>query len=472
MGFSTSTSILAMKHKVLRALMLLSAMLLLPSALFAQGKYAYALWTEGNSTLTFLYTDNEYQVGKSRGGYQITKLWSGDEVLATPTDAAPGWTTIRTKIRTVEFDPSFADARPTSIAYWFDNSENASTAAGTLTTLKGIEYLNTSEVTSMNRSFFRCAGLKALDLGTFNTSKVTDMSYMFMGCTSLTTLDLSGFQTGSVKDLNNMFAYCSGLVSLNVSGFKTGNVTDMGSMFYGCKNLEKLDVSKFDTKSVTTFANMFYGCYSLVGGNGTRFNSSYCDDLYANIDYSFNPGYLTSLWMGDAEIYLSSTRYTYDSKAKTPGVSVYIGEDKLDPGDDSSVSYSGNVNVGTAYVTITGAGIYEGTATATYKITQASNKAVAKKTTVKKTLKAKSLKKKALTVALPKVTTKFGKAKWTVAKKDKKKVLSLNAKTGKIKVKKGAKKGTYTIKVKAKVAKTKNYKAAATKVVTVKVKVK
>ena len=263
MGFTTSTSILAMKHKVLRALMLLSAMLLLPSALFAQGKYAYALWTEGNSTLTFLYTDNEYQVGKSRGGYQITKLWSGDEVLATPTDAAPGWTTIRTKIQTVEFDPSFADARPTSIAYWFDNSENASTAAGTLTTLNGIEYLNTSEVTSMNRSFFRCAGLKALDLGTFNTSKVTDMSYMFMGCTSLTTLDLSGFQTGSVKDMNNMFAYCSGLVSLNVSGFKTGNVTDVGSMFYGCKNLEKLDVSKFDTKSATSFANMFYGCSSI-----------------------------------------------------------------------------------------------------------------------------------------------------------------------------------------------------------------
>ena len=240
MGFTTSTSILAMKHKVLRALMLLSAMLLLPSALFAQGKYAYALWTEGNSTLTFLYTDNEYQVGKSRGGYQITKLWSGDEVLATPTDAAPGWTTIRTKIKTVEFDPSFADARPTSIAYWFDNSENASTAAGTLTTLKGIEYLNTSEVTSMNRSFFRCAGLKALDLGSFNTSKVTDMSYMFMGCTSLTTLDLSGFQTGSVKDMNNMFAGCSHLIFADTRHFYTARRCDRDDMFAGCDQLAKI----------------------------------------------------------------------------------------------------------------------------------------------------------------------------------------------------------------------------------------
>ena len=272
---------------------------------------------------------------------------------------------------------------------------------------------------------------------------------------------------------NCMFCDCPNVKWIALSDLDTSLTTSMSDMFYGDSSLRVIYVKTlWDTSKVTRSSNMFYGCYSLVGGNGTRFNSSYCDDLYANIDYSFNPGYLTSLWMGDAEIYLSSTRYTYDSKAKTPGVSVYIGEDKLDPGDDYSVSYSGNVNVGTAYVTITGAGIYEGTATATYKITQASNKAVAKKTTVKKTLKAKSLKKKALTVALPKVTTKFGKAKWTVAKKDKKKVLSLNAKTGKIKVKKGAKKGTYTIKVKAKVAKTKNYKAAATKVVTVKVKVK
>ena len=65
MRLTTMTSILAVKHKVLRALMLLTALLLLPSALYAQGKTAYALWTEGNATLTFLYTDNVYEVGKS-----------------------------------------------------------------------------------------------------------------------------------------------------------------------------------------------------------------------------------------------------------------------------------------------------------------------------------------------------------------------------------------------------------------------
>ncbi len=104
------------------------------------------------------------------------------------------------------------------------------------------------------------------------------------------------------------------------------------------------------------------------------------------------------------------------------------------------------------------------------KTTPAKNSAKVSKTKITKKLKAKSLKKKAATIALPKVKTTHGKAKWKVYAKDKKKVLTL--KNGKIKVKKGAKKGTYTIKVRAYVAKTAKYKAAKTKVVTIKVRVK
>ena len=110
--------------------------------------------------------------------------------------------------------------------------------------------------------------------------------------------------------------------------------------------------------------------------------------------------------------------------------------------------------------------------TKTFTVKQAANKITLNpaKTIAKKVLEAKTLKKKAITVALPKVSAKFGKAQWKVVAKDKKKVLSLSG--SKIKVKKGAKKGAYTIKLKASVAKTKYYKAAATKVVTVKVAVK
>ena len=163
----------------------------------------------------------------------------------------------------------------------------------------------------------------------------------------------------------------------------------------------------------------------------------------------------------------------YTGKALIPVPVVEFGGLALKEGVDFTVAYANNVNAGTATVTITGKGNFTSSRNVSFKISQAKNSAKAAKTKVSKSFKAnKKTKKlaKAQKVALPKVTTKFGTAKWSVATKDKKKVLSL--KSGKVLVKKGAKKGSYTIKLKAKVAKTANYKAATTKTVTVKVRVK
>lgn len=162
-------------------------------------------------------------------------------------------------------------------------------------------------------------------------------------------------------------------------------------------------------------------------------------------------------------------KFAYTGKKIVPNPTVKVGGKTLAKGVDYLVSYSTNVNVGKVTVTVAGKGAYMGSKRATFTITQAANKATAKSKSVKKTVKLADLKKKAQTVALPKVTTKFGKAKWKATAKDKKKVLTL--KNGKVQVKKGAKAGTYTIKLKANVAKTKNYKAANTKIVTVKVTV-
>ena len=90
-------------------------------------------------------------------------------------------------------------------------------------------------------------------------------------------------------------------------------------------------------------------------------------------------------------------------------------------------------------------------------------------TSVSKSYKASALKSAAKSFALPKVTTKFGTAKWATTAKDPKKVLSISGNN--VKVAKGAKAGTYTLKAKATVKGTSNYSAASTKVVTVKVTV-
>ncbi len=110
----------------------------------------------------------------------------------------PVWHQDVSKITIVEFDPLFKYARPTTCYAWFSGCTN-------LTEIKGIEYLNTSEVTLMTSMFDGCTALKSLDLSSFNTSKVTNMMLMFDYCNALESLDLSGFNTENVRNMISMF---------------------------------------------------------------------------------------------------------------------------------------------------------------------------------------------------------------------------------------------------------------------------
>ena len=214
---------------------------------------AYACYTPSNTTLTFYY-DNQRS---SRSG------WTYD--LNTGTDD-PDWSFDGTNaiVTKVVFDPSFADARPTTTKEWFYGMVN-------LQSITGMSYLNTSEV--------------------------TDMRFMFVNCRELTSLDLSHFNTSKVTDMNSMFCYCSSLTNLDLSSFNTSKVTNMHGLFCDCYNLRTIYAGNgWSTAAVTNSSDMFYGCSSLVGGRGTTWNESNPKDkTYAHIDGgTSNPGYFTA----------------------------------------------------------------------------------------------------------------------------------------------------------------------------------
>ena len=73
------------------------------------------------------------------------------------------------------------------------------------------------------------------------------------------------------------------------------------------------------------------------------------------------------------KVALSEISYTYDGKAKTPSVRVQDGEYLLQAGTDYTVTYSNNINVGKATVTITGTGNYTGSISVNFEIKKASN---------------------------------------------------------------------------------------------------
>lgn len=102
--------------------------------------------------------------------------------------------------------------------YMFYNFSN-------ITSIEGLEYIDTSEVTMMNYMFSNCKKLQTLDLSNFNTSNVISMSSMFRNCSSLEYLDVSTFDTSKVKNVTYLFRACSSLKKLDLSNWDLSAVT-------------------------------------------------------------------------------------------------------------------------------------------------------------------------------------------------------------------------------------------------------
>ena len=169
----------------------------------------------------------------------------------------PGWyQTKSADIKTVVFKRNFRDARPTTCSLWFGSCTN-------LTSIEGLENLNTSDVTSMDYMFYKCKQLRALDLSGFHTEKVENMRDMFSNCKNLETLNLSSFKTNNLTDMSEMFLECNKIAQLDLSGFNTSGVKALDLVFKNCYALEALDLSSFDTTWVTDMSSLFEYCQSL-----------------------------------------------------------------------------------------------------------------------------------------------------------------------------------------------------------------
>lgn len=169
------------------------------------------------------------------------------------------WNDHAAEIKKVVFKVGFRDETHTTCSSWFCGCTN-------LTSIEGIENLNTSYVNYMSEMFAQCSNLETLDLSHFNTENVVNMSKMFYGCTKLHDLNISSFNTENVKYMNEMFDGCSSLETLDLSHFNTRNVlySGLNYMFNGCSSLSSLDVSNFTTdKPRMQLDGLFKGCSSL-----------------------------------------------------------------------------------------------------------------------------------------------------------------------------------------------------------------
>lgn len=194
----------------------------------------------------------------------------------------PGWYPAKSAdIKTVVFKRNFRDARPTTCLLWFGSCTN-------LTSIEGLENLNTSDVTRMDHMFYKCGQLRALDLSGFNTEKVENMGGMFSNCKNLETLNLSSFKTNNLTNMSEMFLECNKIAQLDLSGFNTSGVKALDQVFKNCYALESLDLSSFDTKLVTVMSSLFEYCQSLktiyVSDRFSTFNVKYSTNMFRSCD--------------------------------------------------------------------------------------------------------------------------------------------------------------------------------------------
>ena len=303
-------------------------------------KKPYAVFDDATKTLTFKYEEKETLGTKE---YELNRGTN-----------SPAWCDLhKSEITKAVFAPSFAEARPTTCAYWFGSCKK-------LKNIEGIEFLNTEKVKDMRGMFYECICLENLDLSKFDTKKVTNMRNMFYNCQKLKTLDLSSFETDmvtnmesmfyncillntlkltnkfntqKVEDMCSMFNSCKELKTINLSGFDTQNVEDMRYMFNLCKSLESLDLSNFNTQKVTLMDNMFNQCLQLTSLDLSNFDTQkvtkmnnmfyYCTGLKTvdisnfntqavkNMDSMF--GYCTNL----ATIYVGENFVTTNASSST-----------------------------------------------------------------------------------------------------------------------------------------------------------
>ena len=200
--------------------------------------------------------------------------------------------------KVTDMNNMFSSSQATTLDVSNFNTSNVtdmeSMFSGSQATTLDVSNFNTSNVTNM-RYMFGDSQATTLDLSNFDTSKVRYMGFMFSS-SKATTLDLSNFDTSKVTNMGSMFVN-SKATTLDLSNFDTSNVTNMSYMFNTSTNLKTIYVGdKFNTNNVTSSANMFTDSTKLVGGAGTKYDSTKIDKAYARIDGgTSNPGYFTDI---------------------------------------------------------------------------------------------------------------------------------------------------------------------------------
>ena len=234
---------------------------------------AYAFLSSDGKTLTFYYDANRF----SRTGGTAYSLDYGSYI-----NEKPAWYSKRAGVTKVVFNSTFANARPDQCDSWFEGMSN-------LTTITGLNYLDTYETGSMDYMFKNCTKLTSIDLSHLNTYNLATINYMFAGCTSLKSVKLNGPEFPLSEDMinqimNGVFDGCSSLTSLDLSDFY---FEEPYTYTYGDTSYEAYTIT------IKTGNNLLRGCTSLQELVLPATANNLSDDAFEGVGTTATPCFLS-----------------------------------------------------------------------------------------------------------------------------------------------------------------------------------
>ena len=183
-----------------------------------------------------------------------------------------------------------ADSKPVAVTFYYDTQKDSRTAD------------NTTIVTKLNStSAYREWADATLTSVTFDPSfagfhDLTSLYQWFNNCGFLTSITgLENLNTENVTTMESMFNYCMALTELDLTNFDVSKVVNTYNMFNHCSLLETIyATTDWNTETNENSYYMFQGCDKLMGGAMSMYKPGQLDKTYAHPDGGVdNPGYFT-----------------------------------------------------------------------------------------------------------------------------------------------------------------------------------
>lgn len=202
---------------------------------------------------------------------------------------------------------------------------NMFNGCSSLTSIEGLQYVDTSKVTTMYNAFYGCSKLTTLDLSGWNTDNVTTIETMFAYCSSLlTVIGLNELNVSRVDNMGGLFTDCSNLTEININSWDVSKVTNFGAVFRRCPKLTHIDLSKWDTSSGIIMSGIFTNCSGLIEIDLSNWDMSHANSvsqmfygcsalmklkMYANL----NQGAVTTYWFGKCNSLSDVQLFNFDT---------------------------------------------------------------------------------------------------------------------------------------------------------------